>query len=248
MSHQYTVYVIDRDLDTRRSLSVHLGMIGAEAWPFASGTELLSILDHLLPGCVLLDLDSTDPPGLALLADLVDRRPDWPVIGISACEEVSFAVEAMKLGALDFLCKPIGPADLAAALAPGFQILKASTHESEVRRSAQERVARLTAREIDISISLLGGWPNKTVAHELGISVRTVEMHRAHIMAKLGVRNLAEAAVLATQAGLLSTPAALAPDRRSSPLALASGGAPAPGLGDVAARFLGRRAQIRRAG
>src|ERR1044071_1312287 len=130
MSHQRTVYVIDRDLDTRRSLSVHLGMIGAEAWPFASGAELLAILDHLLPACVLLDLDARDPPGLQLLAELAERRPDWPVIGISACEDVAFAVEAMKIGALDFLCKPIGPAALASALAPAWQILQASGRPS----------------------------------------------------------------------------------------------------------------------
>ena len=248
MSHQRTVYVIDRDLDSRRSLSVHLGMIGAEAWPFANGSELLGMLDHLLPACVLLDLDATGPSGMELLAELVERRPDWPVIGISACEEVGFAVEAMKLGALDFLCKPIGPAALAAALAPAWQILQASIEESEVRRSAQERVARLTAREIDISIALLGGWPNKTVAHELGISVRTVEMHRAHIMAKLGVRNLAEAAVLATQAGLLSNKGAFAPDRRQAGRPFVPGALTAPGIGSSAARFISRRSHARRAG
>jgi two-component system response regulator FixJ len=249
MSHHRTVYVIDRDLDTRRSLSVHLGMIGAEAWPFASGAEFLGILDHLLPACVLLDLDGGDPPGLELLSEIIERCPDWPVIGLSTCEEVGFAVDAMKLGALDFLCKPIGPAALAGALAPAWQILQASTEESEVRRSAQERVARLTAREIDISISLLGGWPNKTVAHELGISVRTVEMHRAHIMAKLGVRNLAEAAVLATQAGLLSNKGAFAPDRTQGSTALATGAPGPPRTASAAAtRFLSRRAPSRRAG
>jgi two-component system response regulator FixJ len=248
MSHQRTVYVIDRDLDTRRSLSVHLGMIGAEAWPFASGSELLAMIDHLVPACILLDVDADDPPGLELLAELVERRPDWPVIGLSACEEVGFAVEAMKLGALDFLCKPVGPAALAAALAPAWQILQASVQESEVRRSAQERVARLTAREIDISISLLGGWPNKTVAHELGISVRTVEMHRAHIMAKLGVRNLAEAAVLATQAGLLTNKGAFAPERRQVGRPFASAAETGSGGSTAAARSLPRRLQTRRAG
>ncbi len=78
--------------------------------------------------------------------------------------------------------------------------------EAETRRAAQERVARLTPREVDIALALLSGRPNKGVAHDLGISVRTVEMHRAHIMAKLGVRSLAEAAVIATQAGLLVPP------------------------------------------
>ena len=202
MSHHRTVYVIDRDLEARRSLAAQLGMIGVEAWPFAGGAELLAILDHLAPACVLLDVDGSEPHGLDLLRELRDRRPDWPVVAVSARDEVGLAVEAMKLGALDYLVKPVGAGALAAALTPAWGALQRSIEESEVRRCAQERVARLTAREVDISLALLGGRPNKTVAHELGISVRTVEMHRAHIMAKLGVRSLAEAAVLATQAGL----------------------------------------------
>jgi two-component system response regulator FixJ len=203
MSHHRTVYVIDRDLATRRSLAAHLASTGAEAWPFASGAELLEILDHLMPACVLLDLDLTYPSGMEVLEKIVARKPGWPIVALSARDEVALAVEAMKLGALDFLAKPIGATALAAALVPAWRALEASVEESEARRSAQERVGRLTAREVDISIALLRGRPNKAVAYEFGISVRTVEMHRAHILAKLGVRNLAEAAVLATQAGLV---------------------------------------------
>jgi two-component system response regulator FixJ len=203
MSHHRTVYVIDGDLATRRSLTAHLAATGAEAWPFASGGELLEILDHLMPACVLLDLDLTYPSGMEILAKIVERKPGWPIVALSARDEVALAVEAMKLGALDFLAKPIGATALAAALIPAWRALEASVKESEARRAAQERVGRLTAREIDISMALLGGRPNKTVAYEFGISVRTVEMHRAHILAKLGVKNLAEAAVLATQAGLV---------------------------------------------
>jgi DNA-binding CsgD family transcriptional regulator len=88
---------------------------------------------------------------------------------------------------------------------------------------AQERVARLTPREVDISMALFSGQPNKAVAHEFGISVRTVEMHRAHIMTKLGVKNLAEAAVLAAQAGLVLTSS-------SAPDAAPPRGAPYPPL------------------
>jgi two-component system response regulator FixJ len=208
MSHHRTVYVIERDLATRRSLAAHLASSGAEAWPFASGAELLEILDHLMPACVLLDLDTGNPSGMEVLEKISARRPDWPVVALSARDEVALAVEAMKLGALDFLAKPVGAATLAAALVPAWRALETSVEESEARRAAQERVGRLTAREVDISMALLGGRPNKTVAHEFGISVRTVEMHRAHIMAKLGVKNFAEAAVLATRAGLVPTPVA----------------------------------------
>lgn len=200
MSHQRTVYVVDNDLETRRSLTINLASIGAEAWPFGSGGEFLEIFGHLMPGCILLDLDAED--GLEVLAALVRRETGWPILAMSAEPRVEVAVRAMKLGALDFLEKPVDSAKLAAALIPAWNALEASLEQGEARRVAQGRLARLTARELDISIALFGGRSNKTVAHEFGISVRTVEMHRAHVMAKLGVKSIAEAAVMATHAGL----------------------------------------------
>lgn len=203
MAHQRTVYVVDNDLETRRSLTINLASIGAEAWPFGGGGEFLEILGHLMPGCVLLDMDCAD--GLDVLAALMARETGWPILAMSAAPRVEVAVAAMKLGALDFLEKPIDAARLAAALVPAWNALDASLERGEARRVAQDRLARLTARELDISIALFGGRSNKAVAHELGISVRTVEMHRAHVMTKLGVKSIAEAAVMATHAGLAFT-------------------------------------------
>jgi FixJ family two-component response regulator len=200
MSHQRTVYVIDQDLETRRSLTIHLATIGAEAWPFASGDEFLEIISHLMPGCILLDVDGEEQ--LGVLRGLRERELGWPVVAMSLNPNVTVAVEAMKLGCLDFLEKPVGGPQLAAALTPAWTSLEASLASCEARRDAQEKLGRLTARELDISIALFGGLSNKVVAHDFGISVRTVEMHRAHIMAKLGVRSIAEAAVMATHAGL----------------------------------------------
>lgn len=200
MAHQRTVYVVDDDLETRRSLTINLASIGAEAWPFGGGVEFLDILGHLMPGCVLLDMDCSD--GLDILAALVRRETGWPILAMSAAPRVDVAVAAMKLGALDFLEKPVDAAKLAAALIPAWNALEASLEQGEARRIAQDRLARLTARELDISLALFGGRSNKAVAHDLGISVRTVEMHRAHVMAKLGVKSIAEAAVMATHAGL----------------------------------------------
>lgn len=200
MSHQRTVYVVDHDVEARRSLVISLASIGAEAWPFGGGNEFLEIFGHLMPGCVLLDMDG--PDGLDVLAALVRRETGWPILAMSGRSDVTLAVEAMKLGALDFLEKPVDSAKLAAALLPAWAALQASLEQGEARRVAQDRLARLTAREFDISLALFSGRSNKTVAHDLGISVRTVEMHRAHIMAKLGVKSIAEAAVMATHAGL----------------------------------------------
>lgn len=200
MAHQRTVYVVESDVELRRSVVINLASIGAEAWPFAGGGEFLEILGHLMPGCVLLDMDA--PESLDVLTTLMQRETGWPILAMSGRPDVSLAVEAMKLGALDFLEKPVGAPKLATALLPAWAALEASLEQGEARRIAQDRLGRLTARELDISLALFGGRSNKAVAHDLGISVRTVEMHRAHIMAKLGVKSIAEAAVMATHAGL----------------------------------------------
>jgi two-component system, LuxR family, response regulator FixJ len=205
MSHQRTVYVVDRDLGSRRTIAGHLASLGAEAWPFASAAEFLNIVDHLTPACIVLELDLAEAKGLDTLAALAGRDEAWPIIATSAQIEVRLAVEAMKLGALDVLEKPIRLDPLAGALIPAWERLQNSLEFGESRRAAREQVARLTPREIEIVLALLAGQANKGVAHALGISVRTVEMHRAHIMAKLGVRSLAEAALIAARAGLMPT-------------------------------------------
>jgi two-component system response regulator FixJ len=202
MSHHRRVYVVAREKEIRRLLTQHVARVGAEAWPFAAGTDFLKMLEHLEPACVLLDLDVGDMAGLEILVEMTARNIGWPVVAMSAREELQLAIEAMKLGAIDFLRLPPSAEVLALALAPAWKALEQAVAASAARREAQERLARLTAREVDVSLALLNGGSNKTIAYQFGISVRTVEMHRAHIMAKLGVRSLAEAALLATQAGI----------------------------------------------
>jgi two-component system response regulator FixJ len=227
MSHQRRVYVVGQDLEVRRTLTQYVGVIGAEAWPFARGSDFLEILDHLAPGCVLLDMDDSDVPGIDILAEMVTRQVAWPVIAVSGREDLQLAIRAMKLGALDFLHVPLSRETLALALAPAWRALERVVEAGEARRAAQERLARLTAREMDVLLALLGGRSNKAIAHDFGISVRTVEMHRAHLMTKLDVKSLAEAALLAPQAGLdLSGPAAAAnKSRPASAVARTYGGA-----------------------
>ena len=202
MSHQRTVYLIDDDQNIRRSISLQLAQVGLEAWPFANGEEFVEMLGHLRPSVILLDMEMPAPGGLEVLAELVRREVDWPVIAISGRAELALAIDAMKLGAVDFLAKPLQADLLDTALSLSWTSLERSLKASVARQSAQERVARLTPREVDIGLALLRGMANKSAAHQLGISVRTVEMHRAHILEKLAVRSLAEAAVLMTQAGL----------------------------------------------
>jgi two-component system response regulator FixJ len=196
------VYLIDDDAATRRSLSAQLAELGIEAWPFAGGAEFVAMLGHLRPSCVILDMEMPHVGGLEVLAELVRLDVDWPVIALSSRGELAVAIDAMKLGAVDFLQKPLERELLESALELAFDSLERTLETSLARQEAQERVSRLTPREVDIGLALLRGMANKSAAHELGISVRTVEMHRAHILEKLSVRSLAEAAVLMTQAGL----------------------------------------------
>ena len=202
MSHHRRVYVVARTCELRRLLAQQVSGLGAEAWPFAEGRDFLKLLEHLDPACILLDMDLDDMSGLELMAELIERGIGWPVIAFTSREEMRLAVETMKLGALDFLRLPVSRDTLAVAMAPAWAVLDAAVEASEARRAALERLGRLTSREVDVALALLNGGSNKRVAHEFGISVRTVEMHRAHVMAKLGVRSLAEVALLATQAGL----------------------------------------------
>jgi two-component system, LuxR family, response regulator FixJ len=236
MSHQRRVYVVGQDLEVRRTLTQHVGLIGAEAWPFAQGADFLEILDHLAPGCVLLDMDDSDVPGIDILAEMAARKIAWPVIAISAGEDLRLAIRTMKLGALDFLHMPVRREALALALAPAWSALERVVEAGESRRAAQERLRRLTAREMDVLLALLGGRSNKAIAHNFGISVRTVEMHRAHLMAKMDVKSLAEAALLVPQAGLELTAPGAAADR---------GRAIAPD-GDAASDFRGQLSKLAR--
>jgi two-component system response regulator FixJ len=196
------VYLIDDDAAVRRSLANQLGNYGIEAWPFAGGAEFVAMIGHLRPSCILLDMEMPHMSGLEVLAELVGHDIDWPVIALSSRGDLNVAIDAMKLGAVDFLQKPVQLDLLEAALAFAEDSLDRSLEAGLARQQAQERIARLTRREVDIGLALLRGMANKSAAHELGISVRTVEMHRAHILEKLGVKSLAEAAVLMTQAGL----------------------------------------------
>ncbi|HEX8640061.1 MAG TPA: LuxR C-terminal-related transcriptional regulator [Allosphingosinicella sp.] len=238
MSHQRKVYVVGPNLEVRRLLSRHISAAGAEAWPFASGADFLGILEHLAPACILLDMDDGDVPGIEVLTEIVAREIAWPVIAISGREEFQLAIEAMKLGAIDFLRLPLSREILALALAPAWEALERVVAAADARRAAQERLARLTAREMDVLMALLGGRSNKAIAHDFGISVRTVEMHRAHTMAKLEVKSLAEAALLAPRAGLdVSAATALVPKPRSTALTAYAGSSARDQLATLARRL-----------
>ena len=201
MITEHHVYLVDDDDAIRRSASFMLKTSGFIVAAFASGTDFLKAAHGLGIGCVLLDVRMPDIDGLAVQAELKARGIVWPVIVMTGHGDVSVAVAAMKAGAVDFLEKPFEKAELLAALEDGFARLHQNGHRAERAAVAVIRLEALTPRERDVLRGLVNGLPNKTIAYDLAISPRTVEIHRAHLMTKLEVRSLAAALRIAFAAG-----------------------------------------------
>lgn len=199
---QNNVYVVDDDREVRRSLSFMLGTADLNSRPFGSGVDFLEALDDLKSGCILLDIRMPQVDGFHVMSELAQKHIEWPVIVMTGHGEVSVAVRAMKLGAVDFIEKPFEESVLLSSLERAFALLKDRGETSDRRQRAQERVNALTGREKEVLQGLMSGMANKLLARKLDISLRTVEMHRANMMDRLGVNSLAEALTLAVQAGV----------------------------------------------
>ena len=196
------VYVVDDEEAVRRSLGFLLRTSGYQTSLFASGTEFLREARGLEPGCVLLDVRMPEMDGLEVQREMAARGITLPVIVLTGHGDITTAVQAMKAGAVDFLEKPFEKAALLTALEAGFARVDQVGEEADAARAAGVRLAALTARERDVLAGLAKGLPNKTIAYDLGISPRTVEVHRANLMTKLEVRSLSEALRIAFAAGM----------------------------------------------
>lgn len=196
------VYVVDDDRMTRRALTFSLSTAGFEALAFISGQDFLDALDSLLPGCVLLDIRMPDLDGLSVLRRIGERAGRFPVVIITGHGDIETAVRAMKLGARDFLEKPIPDAALLEVLENVFALLPVLAAADAEREQAMTSIANLTPRERQLLRALMTGLPNKTAAQLLNISVRTIEMHRSNLMHRLGAGSLAGAIRIAILAGL----------------------------------------------
>jgi two-component system response regulator FixJ len=194
--------VVDDDRDVRRSLSFLLGAAEIRSHPYGSGGDFLDALPDLEPGCILLDLRMPHMDGFDVMSQLNHRHVDWPVIVMTGHGEVPVAVRAMKLGAVDFIEKPFSEETLMTSFHQAFGVLEQRNEAGRRRRSAKDRAALLTAREREVLECILAGHSNKQMAAMLGISLRTVEMHRGSMMDRLGAASLAEALTIALEAGI----------------------------------------------
>jgi PAS domain S-box-containing protein len=197
------VYLVDGGEAARQEHAALLQGAGYEVKAFASGKAFLEMAPALVPGCVLLDVAGPEAGGLAVPKELAARQSELPIIVLGSGQgEVGFAVQAMRLGAVDFLTLPCAPKTLLTAVASAMADIREGAERDRAAMLARSRIASMSAREREVLDRLLAGGTNKTIAKQLGISPRTVEVHRAHLMERLGARTLPEAVLIAAAAGL----------------------------------------------
>jgi two-component system response regulator FixJ len=199
-SDQRLVHIVDDDPAIRRSVGFMLKTSGHKVETYQSGAELLKNCSELDEGCILLDIRMPGMDGLEVQQALQARGVSLPVIIMTGHGDVALAVKAMKAGAVDFIEKPFEKDRLLSSLHEGFGRLSRKEATDDRQRDAEMRLRALTPRERDVLDGLAQGLPNKTIAYDLGISPRTVEIHRANLMVKLGVRSLSEALRIAFSA------------------------------------------------
>lgn len=186
------VHLVDDDEAIRRSAGFMLKTSGYLVKSYASGVELLKEKE-LAEGCILLDVRMPEMDGLQVQQALKAQGIAFPVIVMTGHGDVGVAVQAMKAGAVDFIEKPFEKAVLLGAIEEGFARIEQADRSHARAEEARVRLQALTPRERDVLEGLVRGHPNKTIAYDLDISPRTVEIHRANLMSKLGVASLSEA-------------------------------------------------------
>jgi two-component system response regulator FixJ len=185
-----TIYIVDDDASVRDALTVVFDLEGFEARAFASGDEFLAAVDGQTPGCVLLDVHMPGKSGLDVLKALDLSTYPAPVFIISGQGDIPMAVSAIKLGAVDFIQKPFDAETVVASVRDAMAALErqAGNRDTTVFPGSD----LLTPRERDVLREITAGASNKEAGRILGISPRTIEVHRARIMEKLGARNAAD--------------------------------------------------------
>ena len=191
------VHLVDDEAPVRDALTFLLSSHGLAVAAYASAPELLAALDvQRLRGCLLLDVRMEPMSGLQLHAALIERGNDLPVIFLTGHGDIPMAVAALHNGAFDFVEKPFGDAALVQRVRRALAVEAARRTVDAQQGERVARLASLTEREHDVMRRVAAGRLNKLIADELGIAVRTVEVHRARVFAKLGVRSAAEVATL----------------------------------------------------
>jgi FixJ family two-component response regulator len=188
-----TIFIVDDDASFSRSLARLVEAAGWKAQPYTSAAEFLApgVLDDASEGCVLLDVRMPGMKGPEVYRELLARGVDLPVIFLTGHGDVRTSVEAMKLGALDFLEKPVSAAVLVGAVKLALARHAERRARRAQRRGIEARLARLTTREREVLDHVVAGRLNKQIAADLDISLKTVKAHRGRVMEKMEARSLA---------------------------------------------------------
>jgi FixJ family two-component response regulator len=191
-SRPATVYLIEDNEDLRESLAALLEVSGYSPRCFASAEEFLAKGMNERPACAVVDLRLPGMSGLDLQKKLHEDQPNLPVIVVTGHGDVATARAALRTGALDFLEKPVQPQELMDAVSAALQSDAQALGRAREREQMRERLGRLTPRELEVFQRITDGLHNREIAVELGISPRTVEVHRARLMDKLNARRIAD--------------------------------------------------------
>jgi two-component system, LuxR family, response regulator FixJ len=197
------VHLIDDDDGVRQSLAFLLATAGLAVRVYESGVAFLAALGTLQPGCIVSDVRMPGIDGLELQRRLKALGIHLPVIIMTGHADVPLAVEAMKAGAVDFIEKPFDDAVLLSAIRAALDRYNELDHQDAEAVQIQTRLQSLSPRERQVLDGLLAGHPNKTIAYDLKLSPRTVEVHRANVMMKMGANSLSALVRMAVQAKVL---------------------------------------------
>ena len=189
---EQTVYVVDDDTSARESLCWLLETEGIRSRAFDSAEALLDAWSDAWSGCITVDIRMPGKSGLQLQQELADRGNRLPVIVLTGHADVPVAIRAMKLGACDFLEKPYSDWEMLRSVRVALEEERLLGRDEAEKREIRSRFGRLTEREREVMHLVVEGSTNKAIAAELGISEKTVEIHRARVMQKTGSESLSE--------------------------------------------------------
>lgn len=192
MQAEYEVFIVDDDAAVRDSLTALIESAGFKVESFESAEAFIASYDPTRKGCLLVDVRMPGMSGLDLQRMLKDEQEPIPVIILTGHADIPMAVQAIKQGAVDFIEKPYHEDRLMEGIGWAMDIIQRESEHGLSAREAATRIARLTPREREVFDKLVGGNPNKGIARELGISPRTVEIHRSRVMEKLQSHSLAQ--------------------------------------------------------
>ena len=199
-----TVYIVDDDVSVRTAIQRLLGSVGLACEAFSSASELLARAESRFFGCIIADVRMPGPSGLELQRALAAAGNDIPIIFVTAHADVPLTVRAMKAGALEVLTKPFDDQALLDAVQQALEQARTRKQDHDEIQRLRERFDKLTAREREVMALVVTGLLNKQIAALLGAGEKTIKVHRAQVMHKMGASSLADLVRMADRLGLSS--------------------------------------------